>query len=277
MWKSLVVGLSGSPCSQEAVKLALAWAQSNMAKVIGVGVIDDEWLAPTASVPLGAAFLKAERDQVVLKAAEHRLSRVLKEFEQACQSAVVAHKTFGVHGHAADRLTEHAQRADLLVVGRKRLESTESIAPITNTLEEIIKRAVRPVVSVSGPMLSAKSVIVAYDGSAQAARTLNAFVGLGLFSDLPVQLITVEKSLGDLAYDATLAAEFLEAHGFKVDVNCFTSNESPGDALLRHIEETQPALVVLGAYGKSWLGEFFLGSVTTTLLRRSNASLFLYH
>lgn len=277
MLKSLVVGVSGSPCSQAAVKLAIQWARKYQAKVIGVGVLDDERLAPAEPVPLGGGQFKAERDQIVVAAAQHRLDEVLKEFERTCQTAGVEHKTFETHGNAAERLTEHAQRADLLVVGRKRQESTESIAPTTNTLEAIIKQAVRPVVCVSGPNEPSNSVLIAYDGSPQAARTLANFVGLGLCANLPIRLITIEKWLGDLAYHTTLATEFLEGHGYKVDVTCFTSDEAPGDALVRLIDESRPALVVLGAYGKSRLREFLLGSVTATLLRKSNAPLFLSH
>lgn len=255
----------------------MQWGQAHDAKVIGVGVLDDEQLAPAESVPLGGSQFKADRDQIVLAKAEHRLEGVLAEFDRACQIAGVQHRSFMTRGNAADRLTQHAQRADLLVVGHQRLESTSSIAPTTETLAASIKQAVRPIVCVSGLTYSASSVLVAYDGSPQAARTLAAFVGLGLFADLPIRLITIENSLGDLAYDTTLASEFLEAHGFKIDVTCFTSDEAPGDALLRLIEESRPALVVLGAFGKSWLREVFLGSVTTTLLQRSHAPLFLYH
>lgn len=277
MLKSLVVGVSGSASSQAAARLAMQWGQAHEAKVIGVAVLDEEQLAPVESVPLGGGPFKTERDQIVLAEAQDRLVEVLKEFDRACRIAGVPHKSFMTRGKAADRLTEHAQRADLLVVGHQRLESTSSIAPITDTLAKSIKRAVRPVVCVSGLTYSANSVLVAYDGSPQAARTLAAFVGLGLFADLPIRLITVEKSLGDLAYDTTLASEFLETHGFKIDVTCFTSDESPSEALLRLIEETRPALVVLGAFGKRWLREVFVGSVTTTLLQKSHAPLFLYH
>ncbi len=277
MLKSLVVGVSGSASSQAAARRAMQWGQAHDAKVIGVGVLDDEQLAPAESIPLGGGQFKAERGQIVLAKAEQRLEGVLAEFDRACQIAGVQHRSFMTRGNAADRLTQHAQRADLLVVGHQRLESTNSIAPTTVTLAKSIKQAVRPIVCVSGLTYSASSVLVAYDGSPQAARTLAAFVGLGLFADLPIRLVTIEKSLGDLAYDTTLASEFLEAHGFKIDVTCFTSDEAPSDALLRLIEETRPALVVLGAFGKSWLREVFVGSVTTTLLHKSHAPLFLYH
>lgn len=277
MLKSIIVGVSGSPCSHEAAKLAIQWAKTHQAKLVGVGVLDDELLAPAEAVPLGGGAIKAERDQIVLAAAEHRLDEALQEFERACRAADVPHKTFKSQGRTADRLCEQAQRADLIVVGRKRQDTTESIAPLTDTLETIIKRAVRPVVSVTTAFESGKSVLAAYDGSLQAARTLAAFAGLGWFTDLPIRLITVEKSLGDLAYHTTLATEFLENHGYRVDVTYFTSNEPPADALQRLIEESRPALAVLGAYGKSWLREVFLGSVTTTLLRKSDVPLFLYH
>ncbi len=277
MLKSLVVGVSGSASSQAAARLAMQWGQAHDAKVIGVGVLDDAQLAPAESVPLGGSQFKTERDQIVLAKAEQRLDGVLQEFDRACRIAGVQHRSFLTRGRAADRLTEQSQRADLLVLGHQRLESTSSIAPTTETLATTIKQAVRPIVCVSGQTYSASSVLVAYDGSPQAARTLAAFVGLGLYADLPIRLVTIEPSLGDSAYDTTLASEFLEAHGFKIDVTCFTSNESPSDALLRLIEETRPALVVLGAFGKSWLREVFVGSVTTTLLRKSPAPLFLYH
>lgn len=277
MLKSLVVGVSGSASSQAAARLAMQWGQAHDAKVIGVGVLDDEQLAHAEPVPIGGGQFKAERDQIVLAKAEQRLAGVLAEFNRACRIAGVQHRSFVTRGNAAERLTEHAQRADLLVVGHQRLESTNSIVPTTHTLTASIKRAVRPIVCVSGLTYTENCVLVAYDGSPQAARTVAAFVGLGLFADLPIRLITIEKSLGDLAYDTTLASEFLEAHGFKIDVTCFTSNESPSEALLRLIDETRPALVVLGAFGKSWLREVFLGSVTTDLLHKSHTPLFLYH
>lgn len=277
MVKSILVGVSGSPCSREAAKLAIQWATTHQAKLVGVSVFDEELLAPAEAVPLGGGAIKAERDQIVLATAEHRLGEALQEFEWQCQAANVLHKTFKTRGHVADRLCEQAQRADLIVVGRKRQDATKSTAPLTDTLEEVIKRAVRPVVSVTSAFNSGKSVLVAYDGSLQAARALAAFVGLGWFTDLPIRLVTEEKSLGDLAYHTTLATEFLENHGYRVDVTCFTSDETPADALLRLIEETRPALAVLGAYGKSWLHEVLLGSVTKTLLRKSDVPLFLYH
>lgn len=277
MLKSILVGVSGSPCSREAAKLAIQWATTHQAKVVGVSVFDEELLAPAEAVPLGGGVIKAERDQIVLAAAEHRQEEALQEFERQCQAAKVPHKTFKTQGHVADRLCEQAQRADLIVVGRKRLDSTESIAPPTDTVEEVVKRAVRPVVCVTTAFDSGKSVLVGYDGSLQAARALAAFVGFGWFTDLPIRLVTEEKSLGDLAYHTTLAAEFLGNHGYRVDVTYFTSDESPADALLRLIEEMRPALAVLGAYGKSWLSEVLLGSVTKTLLRKSDVPLFLYH
>ncbi len=277
MLKSLLVGLSGSPSSQAATKLAIQWARAHHAKLIGVGVVDDESLTSVESVPLGASAFKAERDEAVLSRAKHRVGMVLREFERACATSEVLHKTFPGRGSAAKLLTQHAQRADLLVLGRQRAESTDSAAPLTHTLEQVLKQAVRPVVCVPESPADGNTVLVAYDGSVQAARTLSAFVGLGLLADLPIRLVTVEKTLGNLAYDTTLASEFLEGHGFKVDVTCFTSDESPGEALLRLIDETHPALVVLGAYGKGWLREVLLGSVTTQLLQKSNSPLFLYH
>jgi nucleotide-binding universal stress UspA family protein len=47
--------------------------------------------------------------------------------------------------------------------------------------------------------------------------------------------------------------------------------------LIGACRELQAGLVVMGAYGLSILYEFFLGSVTRTMLAESPAPLFLYH
>jgi nucleotide-binding universal stress UspA family protein len=43
------------------------------------------------------------------------------------------------------------------------------------------------------------------------------------------------------------------------------------------VHQVQASLLVMGAYGRSTLREFFAGSMTRTMLRESPVPLFLYH
>ena len=45
----------------------------------------------------------------------------------------------------------------------------------------------------------------------------------------------------------------------------------------RHARRLKAGLLVMGAYGQPVLREFFLGSVTRTILEESPVPLFLYH
>jgi nucleotide-binding universal stress UspA family protein len=49
------------------------------------------------------------------------------------------------------------------------------------------------------------------------------------------------------------------------------------EVILDQVRQYQARLLVLGAYGQSTLREFFLGSVTRTVLQHSHVPLFLYH
>ena len=59
--------------------------------------------------------------------------------------------------------------------------------------------------------------------------------------------------------------------------HALVTSASPADVLLEYVHQVQARLLVMGAYGRSSLREFFSGSVTRTMLRESPVPLFLYH
>jgi nucleotide-binding universal stress UspA family protein len=70
---------------------------------------------------------------------------------------------------------------------------------------------------------------------------------------------------------------FLHSHHIVAQAYARVTEVAPADVLLEHIHQVQASLLVMGAYGRSTLREFFGGSVTRTMLRQSPVPLFLYH
>jgi nucleotide-binding universal stress UspA family protein len=73
------------------------------------------------------------------------------------------------------------------------------------------------------------------------------------------------------------AVAFLHSHHTVAQAYARATEAAPADVLLEHVHQVQASLLVVGAYGRSTLREFFAGSVTRTMLRVSPVPLFFYH
>ena len=116
-----------------------------------------------------------------------------------------------------------------------------------------------------------------YDGSLQAARALAAFQMTGLGESREVHIVSVDASAGTAAQHAERAKTFLEHHRIEVFSHVLETSSPPATVILEQIGRLGAGLLVMGAYGQPLLREFFVGSVTRTLLRESPVPLLLFH
>ncbi|HEU5116899.1 MAG TPA: universal stress protein, partial [Isosphaeraceae bacterium] len=70
---------------------------------------------------------------------------------------------------------------------------------------------------------------------------------------------------------------FLRSHGIEAVSHLETSDRAPADVLMDIAAEVNAGLIVAGAFGQPGLREFFLGSVTRSLLPNARVPLFLTH
>lgn len=272
MVRSILVGIHGTPFSQSAVQFSLELAKKYRASLIGLGVVDVPNLCPPESVPLGAGPFKHERDEAVLKAAHEKIGQLLAEFTQRCAAAGVTCRTMKLEGDAAECLVTESQRADLLVVGKKRMAEDDWEAS-SHTLHCILHQTARPVLCVPEKSVGGSPVLVAYDGSLQAAKALQLFVASGISGGREIHLLTVAE---DGPAVAQRGVEFLHAHGLQVHTHLEEENQAV-EQILQTAKRLEAGLIVMGAYGQPRLREFVFGSVTKRVLRETEIPLFLYH
>jgi nucleotide-binding universal stress UspA family protein len=128
------------------------------------------------------------------------------------------------------------------------------------------------------PLVSnGEAIVVAYDGSPPAARALQALVATGLGVQRAVQIVTVhpESSL-EAARIADHAVEFLRFHDIEATRVPLVGNSS-AKLFLEHARQNRASLIVMGAYGKTRVTEFFFGSTTREVLQKTWVPLLLYH
>jgi nucleotide-binding universal stress UspA family protein len=100
---------------------------------------------------------------------------------------------------------------------------------------------------------------------------------LGLEDSQEVHVVCVDPHQEHADRCVERAVAFLHSHHIVAQAYARATTVAPAHMILEHVHQVQASLLVMGAYGRSTMREFFGGSVTRTVLRESPVPLFLYH
>jgi nucleotide-binding universal stress UspA family protein len=276
MPRTILVGVDGSAHGASALEFGIDWAKKSNALLVGLGIIDEpEIIQPVCVPPAGPAH-QERRNRALLTDARRKVESYLQQFAIRCADAGVACKLLEDVGLPWEQIMLEAQRYDLIALGQESHFAFETQRGADDTLEEVVRRSPRPVVVVPIKPAAGTTIVLAYDGSLQAARAMQAFAAVGP-KELPVHVVSVLPDRIEAARCASRAVDFLAFHGINATVHAVGSSKKPGPEILKQARELEAALVVMGSYGQSAWKEFCFGSVTRTMLSESNIPLFLNH
>jgi nucleotide-binding universal stress UspA family protein len=124
---------------------------------------------------------------------------------------------------------------------------------------------------------SFERIIVAWDGSASAARALGDALPILKRADA-VEIVTIaNKNIDRDAPDGEDVARHLAKHGIDARFADVPGEIDAGDMLLSYVADAGAKLMITGGYGHSRLSETVLGGVTRTLLESMTIPLFMSH
>ena len=277
MLRSVLVGVDGSEYSTAAVELGIQWAQRSGAVLVGLGIVDAPTISKPEPVPLGGSAYKVHRDASLVTDASRKVGQFLAHCAQRCAEVGVTCQLLQDIGLPAEQILLEAQRYDLIMLGQHTFFHFETQPQPDETLQVVLKQSPRPVVAVPAALPKEQAVVVAYDGSLHAARSLQMLQVLGLEGSQEVHVMCIDPDQEHANHCVERAVAFLHSHHIVAQPYARATEAAPADVLLEHLHQVQASLLVMGAYGRSTLREFFGGSVTRTMLRESPVPLFLYH
>jgi nucleotide-binding universal stress UspA family protein len=183
-------------------------------------------------------------------------------------------------GDAADLLSMAARLQDLIVVGQSDWEHTESAWDVA---ERMVLTSGKPTIVVPrGHTLTTvgKNILVAWNDSREAAEALLAarpflkranqvtlLAGHGR-ETLPTRTNVPKLDVG----------AYLKRHGIAAAVQTLDDpGADAGKAILATAAELRADLIVMGAYGRSWLTEWLLGGATRHILKAATIPVLMAH
>jgi nucleotide-binding universal stress UspA family protein len=212
---------------------------------------------------------------------DDRLKARIVESQRAFREIVAPIKDSTFTGNEAmtrDDLVKTGRFASLVVIGRPGADD-ENISP--ETVKAAIYDCARPV-AIAPPELKrgpVASVVVAWNGSAQAARAVGAALPF-LAKAGKVTVVVADATPEEVGAPRLL--RYLGSHGIAatVDTAKFSAltGRGRGRALLAYARDKDADLLVMGAYGHGELSNFLgLGGATAKVIASCPVPLLLAH
>jgi nucleotide-binding universal stress UspA family protein len=272
----IVVYVDGAEAAKARVDFAVALAKEHGAHLIGVS------FAPTAILPLYGADVGFADMTEVLQSVKSQAEAALQVFKTRAEAASVS-----AEGRLMQGISEEfphdfaccARHVDLAIIGQPR--DGDPLLGQYALAERCLFASGRPVIIVPAApdKLALKTVVVAWDGSAEAARAFNDALTFLKPAKRVVLMIASTGEPGDKSeVPANDMVTHLERHGVKVElVRIPARDDDIGRLLLSKAKELGADMIVMGAFHHSRWREFILGGVTLTMLEEANIPLFMAH
>ena len=271
MIETILVATDGSDDGGAAERMGVALATRLRARLSGVTVIEDRavqapsetglTLPPFPAAEL-AAYYRARGEALSQRFADRARAEGL---EASCEVTT---------GSADDRIVERAQDRDLLVIGRDHLSGDRKSALIGATTEAVIRKTGRSTVVVPSGAPVSGPIVLGFDGSPGSRIAAKTAVEVANGLGEAVHVFVDSKDKGRAVARFEEVRQLLGGLTQSVRETSSTLGR-PDVKIVDTAKEVNAGLIVMGAYGRNRINEFFLGSNAAAVARTSPVAVLL--
>lgn len=277
MIRSILVALDDTSSSQIARRFAIKMAKHRKAKLAGLGIVDRPWLTAPEAVPIGGAAFKAELDQQLVEEARAHIRKIEREFKKESQDSKIETRIIDTAGEPIHEISRYLVDHDILIVGKDADFHFSGNSETSNVVNSLLSVNPRPAILTCTTETSGKDIIVAYDGSLSASKTIYLSILLDMYKSKNVHLVTVASSKKEAKDRMKLAANLFENHGIEITIHPVESSERPSREIIKLAGSLDTSMIVMGACGHRGIQYLLTGSCSQELLKETGYPYFIYH
>jgi nucleotide-binding universal stress UspA family protein len=271
MISTILVATDGSEPASHAERLGIALAARLRARLFGLSVVEERLARGFREDGLGITPPSPEPVASYLKSRAEAAARRLADRARA---EGVEHNCDVAEGAADDRIVERGQQADLTVLGRDGQDAAYRTGLIGGTVNGVIRKTARASLVVPPGAPLAGPIVIAFDGSPGSRIGANLAVQMAMRSGEPIHVFVDSKDKG------RAVARFEEVRGLvgnlPVPVREISSTLGRPDVkIVDSAREVRAGLIVMGAYGRNRITDYFLGSNSAAVVRTSPIAVLL--
>lgn len=271
MIETILVATDGSDDASAAEQTAMGLASRLGARLAGLSVLDERLVrAPSADGLALPPFPEAELT------AYHRArtEAVARRFGERARGEGLEASCEVLQGAPDDRIVEKVQGADLLVIGRAGIGTGGRGALIGSTVDAVLRKTPKPTILVPSGAPLTGPLVLGFDGSpgSRIAARLAVTLANGLNEAVHVFVDSKDKGRAVARFDEVRQL----VGGLSVPVRETSSTLGRPDVkIVDTAKEVRASLIVMGAYGRNRITDYFLGSNAASVARTSPVSVLL--
>ena len=271
MIQSILIATDGSDAAHSAERFGVALAVRLKARVAALSVIEervalglraDALGVPPGPVAAAETFLKARAEASVKRVADAARAK-------DCECSVEASR-----GIADDRIVERGQSAQLSVLGRDGEHAQGRSVLIGSPVDGVLRKTRKSTLVVPVGAELGGPIVLAFDGSPGSRVAARLAVDLAQRFGQGIHVFVDSKDKG------RAAARFDEVRrllgGAQVPVR--ESNSTLGRPDVKVVDLAKSAragLIVMGAFGRNRISDYFVGSNASAVVRTSPVAVLL--
>jgi nucleotide-binding universal stress UspA family protein len=271
MIESILIATDGSDAASAAERFGVGLAARLRARVHAVTVIEDRLLHGLRAEGLGLAAPNMEGIEAFLRARAEGVTRRLGEL--ARQNGLEC-KVETLRGIADDRVVERGQSVDLVVIGRDGQDAKYRTALIGATADGVLRKTGKPALVVPAGAEVGGPLVLGFDGSPGSRIAAKLAVELAGRLEQPIHCFVDSKDKG------RAVARFDEVRRLVGTISVPVREASstlgrPDVKLVDTARGARAGLIVMGAFGRNRINEYFLGSNAAAVTRSSPVAVLL--
>jgi nucleotide-binding universal stress UspA family protein len=271
MIETILLATDGSEAAHAAERYGVSLAARLRARVHGLTVIEDGLVQGLRADSLGVPPPNLDSLEAFLKA---RAEAVCRRVADLARSSGVECVPETVRGAADDRIVERGRAADLIVLGRDGERAGARTGLIGGTVDAVLRKSAKPAVVVPQGAEFGGPIVLGFDGSPGSRIAAKLAVELATRLDQTIHVFVDSKDKGRAAARFDEVRRLLGSGGASVREASSTLGR-PDVKIVDTARAARAGLIVMGAFGRNRISDYFLGSNAAAVARTSPIAVLL--
>ncbi len=271
MIESILVATDGSEASGSAERFAIALSARLGMSLLGLTVVEDSLIRGMHEDGLGVPPPRNEEMESYLK---ERAGAICQRLAERGRAAGIEVRAESLRGIADDCITERGRNSHLLVIGRHGVNAMFRTGLIGSVADAVLRKTQKPAIVVPQGAELRGPVVLGFDGSPGSKRATALAKEFALRMQVPLHIFVDSKDKDRAVVRFSQARQLLGDDGLELHESASTLGR-PEMKIVECAKTAGAGLIVMGAYGRNRITEYFMGSNAAAVVRSSPVAVLL--
>ena len=275
----ILLAIDAKKIDRDALEFACYIAKLTNSKITGIfleNLVADE--KPVLKKAYGKRYLEWDIDESSAQFLDKQqlIDKNIKLFKDTCEKKFTKHNLHRDRGVPVQEIVSESRYADLVIVDATTSFNTKMESRPTEFVRDLLKDTECPVIIAPKAFTGVDELIFTYDGSRSAAFAIKQFTYLfPELADKKAIVLQVNKDESVPVTEKEKLGKWLRMHYSSIGFQVLQGKAS--EELYGHLLGKQHTIVVMGAFGRSWLSGVFKPATAGILLKTINLPFFITH